>query len=100
MVKGKKTPINQRGEMMKRQQMAEMQQKMMGDDSDGLPVFTVYTRTKTAKVWYPCGSLKGDERSRSLIEAWRDNSLFLKNQYKVSLLSLLPDSPPVSLYGR
>lgn len=32
MGKGKGTPINQRGEMMKRQQMAEMQQQMMGDD--------------------------------------------------------------------
>eukprot|EP00287_Rhodomonas_sp_CCMP768_P005342 CAMPEP_0196720048 /NCGR_PEP_ID=MMETSP1091-20130531/2903_1 /TAXON_ID=302021 /ORGANISM="Rhodomonas sp., Strain CCMP768" /LENGTH=217 /DNA_ID=CAMNT_0042061161 /DNA_START=60 /DNA_END=713 /DNA_ORIENTATION=+ len=85
MGKGKKTPINQRGEMMKRQQMAEMQQQMMGDDSDGLPVFTVYTRTKTAQVWYPCGSLKGDQRSRSLVEAWRDNSLFLKGQYKTTL---------------
>ena len=38
---------------------------------------------------YPCGSLKGDARSKTLVEAWRDNALFLKSQYKVCLSSLI-----------
>ena len=41
-------------------------------------VFAVFTRGRDRQVWYPCGSLKGDSRSKSLVEAWRDNSLFLK----------------------
>ncbi len=37
------------------------------------------------QVWYPGGSLKGDDRSKSLVESWRDNTLMLKDQYKGSL---------------
>jgi hypothetical protein len=37
------------------------------------------------QVWYPGGSLKGDARSKSLVESWRDNTLMLKDQYKGSL---------------
>lgn len=36
-------------------------------------------------MWYPCGSLKGDGRSKALVESWRDNALFLKDQYKSTL---------------
>ena len=39
-------------------------------------------------MWYSGGSLKGDARSKSLVESWRDNTLMLKGQYKVSLLGL------------
>jgi hypothetical protein len=53
--------------------------------SDGFPVFTIYARSTVAKIWYPCGSLKGDDRSKALVESWRDNSLFLKDQYKNTL---------------
>ena len=84
MAKGKGVPINMRGEMQKRAQMEQVRQQMMGDDSDGLPVFNVFVRSKRAGIWYPAGTLKGDARSKSLVEAWRDNSLFLKDQYKVS----------------
>eukprot|EP00960_Hanusia_phi_P020242 598115-Hanusia_phi.AAC.2 len=89
--------------MQKRAQMEQMRQQMMGDDSDGLPVFNVFVRSKRAGIWYPAGTLKGDARSKSLVEAWRDNSLFLKDQYKVSPCSgssilraalLLQPSPP------
>ncbi|EKX35917.1 hypothetical protein GUITHDRAFT_117950 [Guillardia theta CCMP2712] len=85
MAKGKGVPINMRGEMQKRAQMEQVRQQMMGDDSDGLPVFNVFVRSKRAGIWYPAGTLKGDARSKSLVEAWRDNSLFLKDQYKSTL---------------
>jgi hypothetical protein len=39
----------------------------------------------TMQVWYPGGSLKGDDRSKALVESWRDNTLMLKDQYKGSL---------------
>jgi len=71
--------------MQKRAQMEQVRQQMMGDDSDGLPVFNVFVRSKRAGIWYPAGTLKGDARSKSLVEAWRDNSLFLKDQYKSTL---------------
>ena len=85
MGKGKNPNIGMRGELKKRAEMEAMREQMFGDDSDGFPVFTVYVRSKTAKVWYPGGSLKGDGRSKSLVESWRDNTLMLKDQYKNSL---------------
>ena len=51
MGKGKGVPVNLRGEFQKRSQLEQMQRQMMGDDSDGLPVFMLYTRSKVAKLW-------------------------------------------------
>merc|ERR1719329_1107153 len=85
MGKGKNPNISMRGELKKRAEMKRMRDQMFGDDSDGFPVFTVYVRSKTGQVWYPGGSLKGDDRSKSLVESWRDNTLMLKDQYKGSL---------------
>jgi hypothetical protein len=51
MSKGKGIPINMRGEYQKRSQMEQTQRQMMGFDKDGLPVFTLYTRSKVAKLW-------------------------------------------------
>ena len=39
-------------------------------------------------MWYPGGSLKGDERSKALVESWRDNTMMLKDQYKASLVCI------------
>eukprot|EP00283_Hemiselmis_rufescens_P011441 CAMPEP_0173434720 /NCGR_PEP_ID=MMETSP1357-20121228/13245_1 /TAXON_ID=77926 /ORGANISM="Hemiselmis rufescens, Strain PCC563" /LENGTH=216 /DNA_ID=CAMNT_0014399605 /DNA_START=22 /DNA_END=672 /DNA_ORIENTATION=- len=86
MGKGKGVPINQRGNAERMKQAQSMKDQMMGgDDSDGFPIFTIYVRSSVGKVWYPCGSLKGDDRSKALVESWRDNSLFLKDQYKSTL---------------
>lgn len=85
MGKGKGPNIGQRGELKKRAEMERMREQMFGDDRDGFPVFTVYVRSKKGQVWYPGGSLKGDDRSKSLVESWRDNTLMLKDQYKGSL---------------
>jgi hypothetical protein len=51
MGKGKGVPINMRGEFQKRSQMEQMQRQMSGEDSDGMPVFMLYTRSKVAKLW-------------------------------------------------
>ena len=51
MMKGKGVPINMRGEFQKRSQLEQMQRQMSGNDGDGLPVFTIYTRSKVAKLW-------------------------------------------------
>ena len=83
MGKGKNPNISMRGELKKRADMERMRDQMFGDDSDGVPVFTVYVRSKRGQVWYPGGSLKGDDRSKSLVESWRDNTFMLKEQYKV-----------------
>jgi hypothetical protein len=78
---------------------------------DGLPIFNLFVRTKKANVssvvsvynhtgfygvlcysivahifvqmWYPCGSFKGDEKSRALASNYRDKGLLAgisKNQ--------------------
>ena len=52
MGKGKGVPINMRGEFQKRSQLEQMQRQMTGDDSDGMPVFMLYTRSKVAKLWW------------------------------------------------
>ena len=51
MGKGKGVPVNMRGEYQKRSQLEQMQQQMLGNDRDGLPIFTLYTRSKIAKIW-------------------------------------------------
>mmetsp|Transcript_4576 Transcript_4576/g.8986 ORF Transcript_4576/g.8986 Transcript_4576/m.8986 type:complete len:217 (+) Transcript_4576:43-693(+) len=86
MGKGKGVPINQRGNAERMKQAQSMKEQMLGgDDSDGYPIFTIYVRSSVGKVWYPCGSLKGDDRSKALVESWKENSLFLKDQYKNTL---------------
>ena len=40
-----------RGELKKRAEMERMREQMFGDDSDGIPVFTVYVRSKKGQVW-------------------------------------------------
>mmetsp|Transcript_8600 Transcript_8600/g.17421 ORF Transcript_8600/g.17421 Transcript_8600/m.17421 type:complete len:189 (-) Transcript_8600:2908-3474(-) len=40
---------------------------------DGTPVFALYVRSSTAKIWYPLGALKGDERSKGLVQAAKGN---------------------------
>merc|ERR1711933_226415 len=65
--------------MGKRQrEMNEMQQQMMAASkpgADGFPVFNLFVRTKTQKIWYPCGSFKGDERSATLSKSWSDGGM-------------------------
>lgn len=36
---------------------------------DGTPVFAIFVRTPRAKLWYPLGAVKGDDRSKGLVNA-------------------------------
>lgn len=79
MKKGKpNVPPQMRGQYAKQKEMAAMRDQMIsatkaGDD--GLPVFNLFVRTKKAKVWYPCGSFKGDNRSGALAKNYADGGL-------------------------
>ncbi len=39
---------------------------------DGTPVFGIFVRTNRAKIWYPLGSVKGDDRSKMLVGALKN----------------------------
>ena len=60
----------------------EQQQMAQGDD-DGVPTFNIFVRSQKAKVWYPCGALKGDPKATALVNAWQGN--FLRGLYKSQL---------------
>lgn len=67
-----------RGQYKRQKEMAEMQSQMMAASKpgeDGLPVFNLFVRTKTQKIWYPCGSFKGDERSAALSKSWSEGGI-------------------------
>lgn len=36
---------------------------------DGTPVFALFVRSTTAKIWYPIGALRGDDRAKGLVRA-------------------------------
>eukprot|EP00531_Pseudo-nitzschia_arenysensis_P021382 CAMPEP_0116145346 /NCGR_PEP_ID=MMETSP0329-20121206/16538_1 /TAXON_ID=697910 /ORGANISM="Pseudo-nitzschia arenysensis, Strain B593" /LENGTH=117 /DNA_ID=CAMNT_0003640933 /DNA_START=58 /DNA_END=408 /DNA_ORIENTATION=+ len=63
MKKGKaNVPPQMRGQYERQKQMSEMQQQMMAASkpgADGFPVFNLFVRTTSQKIWYPCGSFKG-----------------------------------------
>lgn len=79
MKKGKaNVPPMMRGNYKRQKEMSQMQQQIIAASKpgdDGLPVFNLFVRTKTQKLWYPCGSFKGDERSAALSKAWSEGSM-------------------------
>merc|ERR1719319_2130251 len=69
MGKGKGVPAQMRGNYKRAKEMSSMREQMMAatkPGADGLPVFNLFVRSKKAKVWYPAGSFKGDEKSTAL----------------------------------
>jgi len=79
MKKGKpNVPPQMRGNYKRQKQMADMQSQMRENStpgSDGFPVFNLYVRSPTQKLWYPCGSFKGDERSAALSKSYSEGGL-------------------------
>lgn len=79
MKKGKaNVPPMMRGQYQKQREMAEMQSQMRAASvpgADGFPVFNLFVRTKSQKIWYPCGSFKGDERSAALAKSWSEGGM-------------------------
>jgi len=86
MKKGK-PPVNMRSQFKQREQMQEQREAMVDSQragADGLPVFNLYVRSKKAQMWYPCGSFKGDERSKALAQTYKDDG-FMSNMAKNQL---------------
>mmetsp|Transcript_6077 Transcript_6077/g.17267 ORF Transcript_6077/g.17267 Transcript_6077/m.17267 type:complete len:215 (+) Transcript_6077:147-791(+) len=79
MKKGKpNVPPQMRGQYARQQEMAQMQQQMRAASvpgDDGLPVFNLYVRSKSQKIWYPCGSFKGDDRSAALAKSYSEGGM-------------------------
>eukprot|EP00536_Pseudo-nitzschia_multiseries_P000741 jgi/Psemu1/249901/estExt_Genewise1Plus.C_90104 len=79
MKKGKpNVPPQMRGQYARQQEMAQMQSQMRAASvpgEDGLPVFNLYVRSKSQKIWYPCGSFKGDERSAALAKSYSEGGM-------------------------
>lgn len=61
---------------------------------DGTPVFAIFVRTTRAKVWYPLGAVRGDEKSKTLVGA-------LKNSFGRALYSnALDKGIAQTVYGK
>lgn len=48
----------------------QMQQQMKPPE-DGTPLFALFVRTSRTKIWYPLGAVKGDDRSKNLVNAFK-----------------------------
>jgi len=79
MKKGKSNvPPMMRKQYDKQKELVEMRKQMIAASkpgSDGLPVFNLFVRSKKQKMWYPCGSFKGDDRSAGLAKNYADKNL-------------------------
>lgn len=79
MKKGKaNVPPQMRGQYNRQKEMNAQQKQMVAatkPGEDGFPVFNLFVRTKTQKIWYPCGSFKGDERSAALSKSFSEGGL-------------------------
>lgn len=50
---------------------------------DGTPIFALYVRTQRTKIWYPLGAVKGDDRSKNMVDALKGG--FAKAMYQQAL---------------
>jgi len=79
MKKGKSSnmPPGMRNQYDKMQQMNEQREQMQAatkyNKRDGLPVFNLFVRTPRKNMWYPCGSFKGDDKSKQLCQTIVDD---------------------------
>ena len=75
-----------------------MKEQMMAANEvgpDGIPVFNMFVKSGTgAGMWYPCGSFKGDERTKALVESMKGGFLsgMAKNQLDNGVKNSLYDS--------
>jgi len=85
-MKGKKgkLPINQRGSESQQAKFEAMKAQQDGLGSGQFPVFNIYVQTPKANMWYPCGSLSGDDNSKNLVDQWSGQGL-LEGVYKTNL---------------
>lgn len=83
MKKGRKVPINQRGEYMKQLRIMQEKKQLEGNVPDNVPIFKLFVRLKTGSPWLPCGDLAGDQRATALVNAWTAG--FMEGMYKSQL---------------
>eukprot|EP00547_Thalassionema_nitzschioides_P000630 CAMPEP_0194212630 /NCGR_PEP_ID=MMETSP0156-20130528/12673_1 /TAXON_ID=33649 /ORGANISM="Thalassionema nitzschioides, Strain L26-B" /LENGTH=160 /DNA_ID=CAMNT_0038940501 /DNA_START=125 /DNA_END=607 /DNA_ORIENTATION=+ len=80
MKKGKpNVPSQMRGQYKRQQEMQQQKEAMIEAQTpgaDGLPVFNLFVRTIKGNMWYPCGSFKGDDRSKALCTTYADDGFF------------------------
>ena len=70
--KGKRVPIQDRGEYMKRQRILyarSADEASRGVDDDTIPTFQVFARPRQGGLWIPAGDLKGDQRATAICNA-------------------------------
>mmetsp|Transcript_48992 Transcript_48992/g.95795 ORF Transcript_48992/g.95795 Transcript_48992/m.95795 type:complete len:232 (+) Transcript_48992:134-829(+) len=79
MKKGKpNVPANMRSQFKQREDMQgqrEAMQESQRPGPDGMPVFNLFVRSKKAQMWYPCGSFRGDDRSKALCMTYKDDGM-------------------------
>lgn len=99
MKKGKpNVPPQMRGQYKQQQQMNQMREQMLEAQSvgaDGIPVFNMFVKSGgPSGMWYPCGSFKGDERTKALVESSKGGFLsgMAKNQLDSGVSNSLYDS--------
>ncbi|KAG5189116.1 hypothetical protein JKP88DRAFT_23454 [Tribonema minus] len=82
--KGKpNVPINARGGYNNMMKAEEAMRAQRASTPANLPVFEIFCRTKRANMWYPCGALGGDERSKATVDALSNG--FLSDLYRNAL---------------
>lgn len=82
-MKGRKVPIDQRGEYIKQQRMLEQKRQMEQERPKGVPIFKVFVRPKVGGLWIPAGDLAGDNRATALVNALMSG--FLSDMYRKQL---------------
>eukprot|EP00600_Ochromonadales_sp_CCMP1393_P000792 CAMPEP_0174984526 /NCGR_PEP_ID=MMETSP0004_2-20121128/17775_1 /TAXON_ID=420556 /ORGANISM="Ochromonas sp., Strain CCMP1393" /LENGTH=180 /DNA_ID=CAMNT_0016236953 /DNA_START=144 /DNA_END=686 /DNA_ORIENTATION=- len=81
--KGRRVPIDQRGEYLKQQRMMDAKKQIDANKPEGVPVFKIFVRPKAGGLWVPCGDLAGDQRATALVNAWLSG--FMSDMYKSQL---------------
>lgn len=82
-MKGKKIPIQYRGELMKQKRMMELKNQMEKDKPEGVPIFKLFVRPKVGGFWIPCGDLAGDKKATALVNGLMSG--FLTDTYRNQL---------------
>ena len=82
-MKGRKVPIDQRGEFIKQQRILEQKRQLETEKPEGVPIFKLFVRPKAGGLWIPCGDLAGDKRATALVNAWMSG--FMSDMYRDQL---------------
>eukprot|EP00612_Vaucheria_litorea_P002154 CAMPEP_0171455708 /NCGR_PEP_ID=MMETSP0945-20130129/2496_1 /TAXON_ID=109269 /ORGANISM="Vaucheria litorea, Strain CCMP2940" /LENGTH=160 /DNA_ID=CAMNT_0011981005 /DNA_START=210 /DNA_END=692 /DNA_ORIENTATION=+ len=76
-------PISARGGYQNKLRQEEAFRAQQNSINPNLPLFEIFCRTKANDIWYPCGSLGGDDRSKATVDAIING--FLSDFYRSTL---------------